>query len=58
MESLVGTWKMVSSDNFDEYMKSVGKTVFTFARRCGVVVLNKNLSSSLTCNTHELLQRF
>merc|ERR1739838_801493 len=24
MESLVGTWKMVSSDNFDEYMKSVG----------------------------------
>lgn len=26
VEQFVGKWKMTSSDNFDEYMKAVGKT--------------------------------
>ena len=25
VEQFVGTWKMVTSDNFDEYMKAIGK---------------------------------
>lgn len=25
VEQFVGKWKMTSSDNFDEYMKAVGK---------------------------------
>lgn len=25
VESFVGTWKMVSSENFDDYMKAIGR---------------------------------
>jgi fatty acid-binding protein 4 len=25
VESFVGTWKLVSSENFDDYMKELGK---------------------------------
>ena len=25
VDQFVGTWKMVTSDNFDEYMKAIGK---------------------------------
>ena len=25
VEKFVGTWKMISSDNFDDYMKAIGK---------------------------------
>lgn len=27
VEKFVGTWKMISSDNFDDYMKAIGKNV-------------------------------
>lgn len=27
VEKFVGTWKMISSDNFDDYMKALGKKV-------------------------------
>lgn len=26
VEKFVGTWKMVSSENFDDYMKAIGRT--------------------------------
>lgn len=26
----MGTWKLTASENFDEYMKAVGKTFFLF----------------------------
>lgn len=28
MEQFMGTWKLTASENFDEYMKAVGKTFF------------------------------
>lgn len=27
VEKFVGTWKMVASDNFDDYMKAIGKKI-------------------------------
>lgn len=26
VEKFVGTWKMISSENFDDYMKAIGRT--------------------------------
>lgn len=34
MEQFVGTWKLVSSDNFDEYMKEVGKCRYVWPIMC------------------------
>lgn len=31
-DSFVGTWKLSSSENFDDYMKEVGKKI-----RCGMM---------------------
>ncbi len=28
VEQFVGTWTLASSENFDEYMKAIGKIVF------------------------------
>ena len=27
VDKFVGTWRMVSSENFDDYMKAIGKTI-------------------------------
>lgn len=27
VEAFIGTWKMTSSENFDEYMKAIGKVL-------------------------------
>lgn len=44
-ESFLGTWKLISSEKFDDYMKELGKThllnlvksFFFFAGVCGYV---------------------
>lgn len=28
VENFVGTWKMISSENFDDYMKAIGRRDF------------------------------
>jgi len=28
VEKFVGTWKMISSDNFDDYMKAIGRRIY------------------------------
>ena len=40
VEQFVGTWKMVTSDNFDEYMKAIGKMKFYFNFIVHVFFLN------------------
>lgn len=45
VEKFVGTWKMVSSENFDDYMKAIGRTRFGIKHICTYLISTLSTSS-------------
>lgn len=48
-DALVGTWKLVSSENFDDYMKEVGKDVHWGRPGLGLLRQGEGAPSCFSC---------